>query len=117
MPSEPMALQPTIPAKPKRAAKLYHVHLVPRPGIDDDDIKAKMDLCLDWYKYGAESWLVKSNISIASLKDRFKPLVEPEGFLLIFEVQASSYKGWMPKSVWVWIKDALAPKRSQSSKD
>lgn len=109
MANTPVLSKPSSTAKPK-IAKLYNVHLVPKEGVDEEQIKARMDLCLDWYKYGTDSWLVKTNISLPSLNLRFKPLVEPGGFLLIFEVQPTQYKGWMPKKFWAWVKDVMEPK-------
>lgn len=85
-------------------AKFYHIYLVPKEGIDSDKVKAKMDLALDWFKYGKSIWVIYSTSDLKKLMTRFKPLVDPRGNLFICELNISRRKGFMNKEFWSWLR-------------
>lgn len=84
-------------------AKFYHIYLVPKEGIESDKVKTKMDLALDWFKYGKSVWIVYSNSDLKKLMLRYKPLVNPGGNLFICELNISKRKGLMSKDFWSWL--------------
>ncbi|KIC90267.1 hypothetical protein OI18_23375 [Flavihumibacter solisilvae] len=73
-------------------------------GIDDENIEAKMNLALDWIKYGNNVWIIYSTATLEKLMTRYKSLVEPEGRLFICEINIVNRKGWMNKGFWDWLK-------------
>jgi hypothetical protein len=85
-------------------AYFYHVYLEPKIGITDEEVKAKFDLAIDWYKYDTKCWVVKSSSDIAKWQARLRPLAEPEGTLLIFKIEVEQRQGWMQKSFWEWVR-------------
>ncbi|WP_329847420.1 hypothetical protein [Stenotrophomonas sepilia] len=88
------------------AVSFLHVFLKPKEGVTSDQVKEKMDLALDWYKYADDCWVVKTTSEIEKWQARLKPLAEPDGSLLIFKLDASKRQGWLAKSFWKWLRDA-----------
>jgi hypothetical protein len=86
------------------SAKFYHVYILPNPDVDMDSIETKMNLALDWIKYGKCNWVVYSNASMDQLMSRFKPLADPHGQLFICELNTTMRNGWMSQSFWNWLK-------------
>lgn len=86
-------------------AAYFHIFIKPKSGVTDEMVKRKMDLALDWYKYSDYCWVVKTTSDEAKWQTRLKPLVEPDGSLLILSVDPSKRQGWIAKSFWEWLKD------------
>jgi hypothetical protein len=85
-------------------ATLYHIYVSPKAGVTNEQIEKKMDLALDWYKYGNNCWIVKSTSEPSKWQTRLKPLVEPSGTLFICKLDVTQRQGWMPKKFWEWLK-------------
>jgi hypothetical protein len=85
--------------------KYYQVYLRPQPGITFEALRARMDLCLDWFKYGENLWIVYSTVSPIVLEARLNPYVRPSGRLLICEIRKETLRGWMDQSFWDWTKE------------
>lgn len=92
------------------AAKFLHIFLKPQPGVQNEKIKEQMDLAVDWYKYADNCWVVKTTSEVEKWQTRLKPLVEPDGVLLILTLEPSKRQGWIGKSFWEWLKKAGAEK-------
>ncbi|MGB5957674.1 hypothetical protein [Pseudomonas sp.] len=87
-------------------ASFYHIYLQPKKGVTEKQIEEKINLSLDWYKYAPSCWVVKSTSDVGKWQTRLKPLVEPEGALLILKIDTSERQGWIAKSFWEWYKKA-----------
>lgn len=86
-------------------AELFHVFIRPNPDVTSAQIEKQLDLAADWLKYTDGCYLVFTTRDIDVLSGRLKPLVVEGGNLLILNVDPYQYKGWMPKSVWPWLKE------------
>ena len=86
------------------ASALYHIFIKPKFGVSEEMVKAQMNLAMDWYKYSDYCWVVKTTSDAAKWQTRLKPLVEPNGTLLIVKIDPSQYQGWTAKSFWDWLK-------------
>ncbi len=84
---------------------LYHIYLKPKPEVAENDISKKLDLAIDWYKYGENCWIVKSTSEPDKWQTRLKPLVDPAGTLFICKLDATKRQGWMPKKFWDWLRE------------
>lgn len=84
----------------------YHIYLQPKKGVTEEQIEEKIDLSLDWYKYAAKCWIVKSSSDVAKWQTRLKPLVEPDGSLLILKIDPYARQGWLAKGFWDWYEKA-----------
>ncbi len=91
-------------------ATFLHIFVKPKAGVPEEQIKKQMDLAVDWYKYADYCWVVKTTSSVEKWQTRLKPLVEPDGTLLILTLDASKRHGWIAKSFWEWLKKASAEK-------
>ena len=87
-------------------ATFYHIYFDPKPGVNDQEVKKQFNLALDWYRYEKNCWIVRTSVDAARWQARLRPLVEPEGSLLIFKLDPSQRQGWMPKGFWDWLKNA-----------
>ena len=84
--------------------RFLHIYLKPNTGVTYPQIQAKMNLALDWFKYG-DSWIVYSSSDLARWKSRLKPIAGGNGRYLICEIDPTKRVGWMPKSFWEWLGD------------
>lgn len=85
-------------------ATFYQVYLKPKSGVGYAEIREKMDLALDWYKYAENCWILKSMSTPEKLYTRLKTLVEPDGELFICKLDVSQSQGWMSKKLWAWLR-------------
>ena len=85
-------------------ADLYHVYLKPKPEIKFEEIKKKMDLALDWFKYGENIWILHTTSDDKKLYGRFKELVDPSGYLFICKLDLTHNYGLMSEEFWNWIR-------------
>lgn len=86
------------------AAALYHIFLRPKFGVTPEQVMEKMNLAVDWYKYSDYCWVVNTTSNAAKWQTRLKPLVEPDGTLLILKLDPSQRQGWIAKGFWEWLK-------------
>ncbi len=85
-------------------ASLYHVFLRPKPDVSKAQVEKVMNLAIDWYRYSEYCWVVKTTSDAAKWQTRLKPLVEPEGTLLILRLDSSQRQGWIAKGFWEWLQ-------------
>lgn len=86
-------------------ADLYHIFIKPKVGVTEDQVQKKMNLAVDWYKYSEYCWVVKTTSDAAKWQTRLKPLVEPNGTLLILKIDPTKRQGWIAKGFWEWLKN------------
>jgi hypothetical protein len=91
-------------------ASFLHIFVQPKAGVTEEMVKAKMNLAVDWYKYANHCWVVKTTSDVAKWQTRLKPLVEPDGTLLILTVDPTMRQGWIARSFWDWLKKNVEPK-------
>lgn len=87
-------------------ATLYHIFIRPKIGVTDEQVKEKMDLAVDWYKYSDYCWIVKTTSKAQKWQTRLRPLVDPGGALLIIKLDAADRQGWMAKNLWKWLRES-----------
>lgn len=85
-------------------ATLFHVYLRPKNGVTSAEIEKKLNLALDWFKYGEYCWIVESTSDTARWQTRMKPLVEPDGSFFICKIDSEIRQGWMAKTFWNWLR-------------
>ena len=90
-------------------AIMYHIYLKPKADVTTDQVQAKINLALDWFKYGDNCWIVESTSDVAKWQTRLKPLVDPAGYFFICKIDISVRQGWMSKSFWEWLKGKKKP--------
>jgi len=94
---------------------IFHIYIKHKAGVTEEQIKAKMNLAVDWYKYSDTNWIVKTTSDTAKWQTRLKPLVEPSGALLILPIDtAAKRQGWMVKSFWEWMRSDVPINKNKS---
>ncbi len=91
-------------------ATFLHIFIKPKAGVSEEDVKKKMNLSIDWYKYSEFCWVVKTTSDVGKWQTRLKPLVAPGGNLLILTIDPSKRQGWIAKGFWEWLKKNVEPK-------
>lgn len=87
-----------------------HIFIKPKPGVSKEQITAKMNLAIDWYRYADHCWVVKTSSDVKKWQTRLKPLVEPSGSLLILTIDPAERHGWIAKGFWDWLEKNNASK-------
>jgi hypothetical protein len=95
-------------------ASLYNIYIVPKEGVTEDEIQAKMNKALDWFRYDDKCWLVYTSSDQDKWYVRLSPLVKPGGHALIWRLSMSHYKGWMTNRLWEWIRKCKSRKKTGS---
>ncbi len=85
-------------------ADFLHLYIRPKEGVSQDDLKAKINLATDWYRYSDDVYLLFTTSSIEKWKERLKPFAESGGRLFICKLEIEGRKGWMGKDFWNWIR-------------
>lgn len=93
-------------------ASFLHIYIKPKAGVTQEMVKEKLNLAVDWYKYADYCWVVKTTSDVAKWQTRLKPLVEPDGSLLILAIDPTNRQGWIAKGFWDWLKENADPKPS-----
>ena len=91
-------------------ATFLHIFIKPKAGVSEEDVKKKMNLSIDCYKYSEFCWVVKTTSDVGKWQTRLKPLVAPGGNLLILTIDPSKRQGWIAKGFWEWLKKNVEPK-------
>lgn len=86
-----------------------------KAGVTSEQVEEKLNLALDWYRYGKGLYLVFTSASLNKWQDRLTPFVEPEGDLFICIADVSEIGGWMSKEFWEWIEKNQQRMRSEAS--
>jgi hypothetical protein len=92
------------------ATSFLHIFIRPKAGVANEEVVAKLNLAVDWYRYADYCWVVKTTSEVAKWQTRLKPLVEPDGTLLILTIDPTKRHGWVAKAFWEWLQKASAPK-------
>ena len=87
-------------------SSFYNIFIQPNTNVTDEQVEAKMNLALDWYRYSENNWLIKTSSDAAKWQSRLKSLVEPNGVLVILKIDPSDRQGWISKSFWDWYSKA-----------
>lgn len=90
-------------------ADIYHI-FINMPGLKSANpaLEQRLNTALNWIRYGEQCWLVHTTGDAAKWYEKLAPIVKARGgYLFIVKLDPTQRQGWMPKSVWKWIKDAL----------
>jgi|ERR1700722_6957298 len=92
---------------------LYHITLVPRPGITDEEIQKVMDRAADWFHYCGDCWLVWTEKDAKKWYERLAGFAKPGGVIFICRVDLSDRKGFANKQLWSWLDQHQATERKK----
>jgi hypothetical protein len=95
----------------------FHIFLKPGDDVSNTQVKEKMNLAIDWYKYSDYCWVLKSTSTAQKWQTRLKPLVQNGGSLLILKLDLSDRQGWLSKDFWKWLKDSEIQVQKEDGSD
>ena len=84
--------------------KFFHIFLQTRIDVTQKQVDDLMNQSVDWFRYDSSNWVVYSMSDADALWDQFKSLVEPNGTMFVCELKTQNSNGWMPASLWKWLK-------------
>ncbi|MHA2219416.1 MAG: hypothetical protein ACXACY_26190 [Candidatus Hodarchaeales archaeon] len=84
--------------------QFLHISFDVKEKYDEEKLRKKFDLALDWIHYAPGCWIVRTTSSAEKWYQRIKPVVGPKNLFLIVKIDLEERYGWMPKWVWEWIK-------------
>lgn len=86
-------------------ANNYILSIDPNSVYDLDILKKQLDLCLDWTRLFACTYLLHTTSEKAKLYSRFKiALPDNKFFITKTDFSVNEYTGWLVQSKWDWIK-------------
>lgn len=86
-------------------SEFLHVFVTPRAGQTREQLEVKLNLALDWLRYGEGLYVVYTKSDVATWKRRLREFVKPDGFLFICRLDIKKCQGWMSREFWEWIKE------------
>lgn len=90
--------------------KYYHISINLKTGIilKNSLIKRILEEHVNWIKYMPNCYIVVSDDSIDTIYNKIKTLLDEGEHVFICELKLENRQGWLPKSVWNWIKENYA---------
>jgi hypothetical protein len=84
--------------------RFLHIYVKPNDGVTSAQVEEKLNKALDWYRYDANLFIVYSSSDLSMWKTRLKPVAGGSGYYFVCEIDVSKRVGWMPKSLWEWLR-------------
>lgn len=88
-------------------ADLYHISIVPKPGVTQEQVEEKLNLAVDWYRYRDGCYVLETTGDENKWQTRLQPLVDPSGYLFICKFDISHYHGFMGEDFWEWMQKKI----------
>ncbi len=85
-------------------ANFYMIHIVRKKDMTYEQVKEKMDLSNDWYRFRPDLWIVYTTSDEEKWFSRLYPLVKKTGNLFICKLDINSRQGWMDEDFWSWMR-------------
>ncbi len=85
-------------------ANFYMIHIVRKKDMTYEQVKEKMDLSNDWYRFRPDLWIVYTTSDEEKWFSRLSPLVKKTGNLFICKLDINSRQGWMDEDFWSWMR-------------
>lgn len=85
----------------------YHISINLKTGliVKNLQINKILEEQINWIKYMPNCYIVVSNGSIDSMYYKIKSLLGEGEHVFICELKLENRQGWLPKSVWKWIRE------------
>lgn len=85
---------------------IYMLSIDPNSSYDTDILRKQLDLCLDWTRFFACTYLLYTNSDIEKLYSRFKEALPNNKFFITkVDFRNSQYTGWLKSGSWDRIKE------------
>lgn len=85
-------------------ADFLHIYIYPKSGVTREQVEAKMNAAVDWFRYYANSYVVYTTSDADKWQSRLLDIVKPDGSLFICKIDVTKTQGWMTKQFWEWLR-------------
>jgi len=68
------------------------------------ELKPIFDKAIDWVRYSPNCWIIWTSSEPEKWYERLKPQLGSGDHLFICAIDLSERQGWLPKTIWDWIK-------------
>lgn len=58
-----------------------------------------------WWHYLDSTWIIVTNLTIDECVNKIHSVMDNDDSLFIVNISGQSYKGWLPKKAWEWLKE------------
>jgi hypothetical protein len=97
--------------------RILHVSIHPESKPPDAGVLVGiLDRAPDWVEYAPHRWLLWTSASAEIWYSRFRKVLANEDGLLIFATDVNEYVGYLPASVWEWLRKYV-PQRARTEKE
>ncbi len=83
--------------------QFLHVFIDPKPEITREQIEARMNLAVDWFRYHRGVYILYTTSEVDKWYSRLEDFVKPNGSLFICKLDITVRNGWMSKTFWEWL--------------
>lgn len=84
----------------------YILVIDPNSSYDMNYLGTQLDLCLDWVRLFACTYIINSNSDKEHLYNRFKKVFDDDMFFLgEIDLPANQYTGWLKESKWNKLRE------------
>lgn len=89
---------------------LYLVGVIPGPKHTTDvkGIQDELNAAHSWYRYAPTAWIICTNEQASVWSQRLRPLLIPDGNVLIARLDPDDRQGWMENEFWAWFREHAA---------
>lgn len=67
-------------------------------------IQKVLDKALDWVRYAPNCYIVYTSSDVEHWYARLREVIDEADNIFVVELNIENRQGWLPKSVWEWIK-------------
>jgi hypothetical protein len=60
-----------------------------------------------WWHHLDSTWIIKTTETIENFTDRIKAKIDSNDTLLVVDISADRYKGWLVPKAWEWLKENI----------
>jgi hypothetical protein len=87
-------------------AKFLHVGFSFRGGrpAPTDNIQTVLNKALDWVRYAPNCYILYTTTDVETWYIRLRKVIHENDHIFVVELNIENRQGWLPKSVWEWIR-------------
>jgi hypothetical protein len=87
-------------------AKFLHVGFSFRGGrsVPTDSIQTVLNKALDWVRYAPNCYILYTTTDVETWYVLLRKVIHEKDHIFIVELNIENREGWLPKSVWEWIR-------------
>lgn len=82
------------------------------------DVKSRIESVLKtmpgWWHHLETTWIVASQLNLQQVTDMIHQAAATGDKILVVDITADSYNGWLPSKAWDWLRNENERERNQA---